>query len=116
MTSVLKSLVLYGHWAGPNPFKVVIILKELDLPYEMKVVEFTGVKQEAYTKINPNGRLPALIDPNTGLTIWESGAIILYLIDNYDKEGKISSWDMNEKYACLQWLMFQVSGKRSFHP
>lgn len=110
-TSTTPSLILYGHWAAPNPFKVVLILKELGLPYEYRKIEFSDVKKPEYASINPNGRLPALIDNTTGLTIWESGAIIVYLIEQYDKEGKISSLGtMSERYACLQWLMFQVSG------
>ena len=110
MSSSLTPLVLYGHWAAPNPFKVAIVLKELELSYEYRLVDFSEVKQEAYVKINPNGRLPALVDPNTNITIWESGAIILYLIDQYDKQGKLSSGVTGERYAALQWLMFQVSG------
>lgn len=110
MSSSLTPLILYGHWAAPNPFKVVIVLKELEMSYEYRLVDFSEVKQEAYVKINPNGRLPALVDPNTKITIWESGAIILYLIDQYDKQGKLSSGDAAERYAALQWLMFQVSG------
>ena len=48
-----------------------MILGELNVPYEWEVVEFDEVKQDSYTKINPNGRLPAIQDPNTGLTLWE---------------------------------------------
>lgn len=51
--------------------KVVTILEELKLPYTMKTVEFTEVKSEEYVKLNPNGRLPTIIDPNTGITLWE---------------------------------------------
>ena len=51
--------------------KVCIILKELDIPYDYKIVEFSEVKQEPYTSINPNGRLPAIEDPNTGVKLWE---------------------------------------------
>ncbi|KAI9694053.1 MAG: glutathione S- transferase, nitrogen catabolite repression regulator [Bathelium mastoideum] len=50
-------------------------------------------------------------DSNTGMTIWESAAIIMYLIEQYDKDGKISYLEKNEKYQSLQWLMFQVSGQ-----
>ena len=57
--------------------------------------------------------LPTLIDSNTGITIWESGAIILYLIENYDKEHRLSSADTVEKWQLLQWLFFQVSGDHS---
>jgi glutathione S-transferase len=51
--------------------KVVTILEELKLPYTMKTVEFTKVKSDEYVKLNPNGRLPTIVDPNTGITLWE---------------------------------------------
>jgi glutathione S-transferase len=72
-TADLKPLTIHGHWGGPNPWKVRTILDELSLPYEWKVIEFADVKNEEYTKINPNGRLPTLEDPNTGITLWEVG-------------------------------------------
>lgn len=89
-------------------------------------VDIAHVKQEPYIKINPNGRVPAIEDPNTGITVWESGAIIEYLIDTYDKEHTISSTSLAEKYHEKQFLHFQVSGQgpyygqwawfKSFHP
>jgi len=106
----MKPLTVYGHWAAPNPFKVLTILKELEVPYDYRIIELSDVKQENFVKINPNGRLPAVIDPNTNTTIWESGAIIVYLVEQYDIQGKISFQSTAEKYGCLQWLMFQVSG------
>lgn len=115
MSRNIKPLTVYGHWGAPNPWKVATILRELDIPYDWHEVEFVNVKDEAYTKVNPNGRLPAIIDPNTGITLWESGAIILYLIDQYDKEGKISYSTAPERYQCQQWLMFQVSGESPCH-
>jgi glutathione S-transferase len=70
--------------------KVATILKELDLPYETEFVDLALIKQKPYTDINPNGRVPAITDPNTSITLWESAAIIEYLIDQYDKEGKLT--------------------------
>lgn len=67
-----------------------MILKELDLPHETEFVDFGLIKQRPYTDINPNGRLPAITDPNTGITLWESAAIIEYLLDQYDKESKLT--------------------------
>lgn len=64
-----------------------------------------------YTDINPNGRLPAIQDPNTGVTLWESGAIIQYLIETYDKDAKLTYTTVPEKYFLNQWLMFQMSGQ-----
>ncbi|KAL8823874.1 MAG: hypothetical protein Q9191_005478 [Dirinaria sp. TL-2023a] len=81
------------------------------IPYDYVLVEFTEVKQEPYIGINPNGRLPTIEDPNTGIKLWETGAIILYLVDQYDTDGKLSYTSSPEKYDCLKWLMFQVSGQ-----
>jgi len=67
----MKPLTLWGHWGAPNPFKVCIVLEALGLPYETSLLEFSEVKQEAHVKINPNGRLPTLQDPNTGLDLFE---------------------------------------------
>ena len=67
----LKPIKVWGHWAGPNPFKVLIIIEALKLQYDLEVVEFSEVKKEPYTKLNPNGRLPTIEDPNTGITLWE---------------------------------------------
>ena len=53
-------------------------------------------KAEWFTAINPNGRVPAIVDPNTGLTLWESGAIVEYLVETYDKEGKLTVPDTRE--------------------
>ncbi|OKL57246.1 hypothetical protein UA08_07622 [Talaromyces atroroseus] len=107
----LQSLEIWGHWGAPNPWKVAMVLEELNLPYKVQYLEFSEVNTESYLKITPNGRLPALKDPNTEITLWESGAIILYLIDQYDKQGKISYKDSPEKYLTQQWLAFQISGQ-----
>ncbi|KAH8891517.1 glutathione S-transferase [Thozetella sp. PMI_491] len=106
-----KPIEVWGHWGAPNPWKVCMILEELGLPYTIHPMEFSEVKGEAYTKLNPNGRLPTIKDPNTGITLWESGAIILYLIDQYDKDALISYSSTPEKYLAQQWLAFQISGQ-----
>ncbi|ETS77987.1 hypothetical protein PFICI_10049 [Pestalotiopsis fici W106-1] len=111
----LQPIELWGHWGAPNPWKVVLILEELKLPYIIKTLEFTEVKSEEYVKLNPNGRLPTIVDPNTGITLWESGAIIGYLIDQYDKAGHISFHTAPEKYLTRQWLAFQISGQGPYY-
>ena len=69
--------------------------------------------QAPFTDVNPNGRVPAIHDPNTDISLWESGAIVSYLIDQYDKDNKISypSSDMVNYHKANQWLHFQVSGQ-----
>jgi glutathione S-transferase len=108
----MQPIILYGHHAGPNPKKVVMVLQELKIPYETKLLEFPGMKQPAYEKINPNGRVPAIEDPNTGITLWESGAIIEYLVEVYDENKAISFQNGTpEYYLAKQWLQFQASGQ-----
>lgn len=55
--------------------------------------------------------MPTIEDPNTGITLWESAAVIQYIIDKYDKDGKISYKSGDDYYKQLQWLAFQVSGQ-----
>ncbi|KAL5356762.1 glutathione S-transferase [Aspergillus floccosus] len=108
----LKPITLYSHASGPNPWKVVAVLEDLNIPYETKFVPFSEVKKEPFISINPNGRLPAIHDPNTGITLWESGAIVEYLVETYDKDNKISfQIGSPEYYQAKQWLHFQMSGQ-----
>ncbi|KAI9790209.1 MAG: glutathione S- transferase, nitrogen catabolite repression regulator [Piccolia ochrophora] len=107
----IKPIILYTHASGPNPWKVTVVLEELALPYENRWVDFADIKKPAYEKININGRVPAIEDPNTGITLWESAAILEYLVDQYDTEGKLTYKTGNEKYLVSQWLYFQMSGQ-----
>lgn len=107
--SELQPITVYVHAGGPNPFKVVIVLEELGLPYN--AIPLTNAKEEWYVKINPNGRLPAIVDPNTDLTLWESGAIMEYLVETYDKEGKLKGETVNDNWHIKQYLHFQMSGQ-----
>lgn len=89
-----------------------MVCEELNIPYIHKIVDFADMKKEPYESVNPNGRVPAIEDPNTGITLWESGAILEYLIETYDKEHTIS-FDAGSKdyFLAKQWLHFQVSGQ-----
>lgn len=108
----LKPITLYSHASGPNPWKVVAVFEELGIPYESKYVPFADVKNEPFVSINPNGRVPAIEDPNTGITLWESGAIVEYLIETYDKDNQISfAAGTPEYYQAKLWLHFQMSGQ-----
>ncbi|KAK7956810.1 glutathione S-transferase [Apiospora aurea] len=108
-------LILAGIAQGPNPWKVVMVLEELGVPYEEIFQDPSTIKQESYISLNPNGSVPTIQDPNTGITLWESGAIIEYLVDAYDKEKKISFDTFPEKYHAKQFLIFQVSGQGPYY-
>ncbi|KAJ6157242.1 hypothetical protein N7497_006127 [Penicillium chrysogenum] len=96
--------------------KVAIILEALNIPYTTTFVDFTAVKQEPYTAVNPNGRLPALTNLNANLTLWESGAIVQYLIDTYDAEKYSLSYEsFPGRYLTQQWLHFQMSGQGPYY-
>lgn len=93
-----------------------MILEELNLPYEVIAFPYSDVKKPEYTAINPNGRLPAIHDPNTDITIWESGAIIEYLIEEYDPKRVISfPPGTAEHYHAKQWLFFQTTGQAPYY-
>lgn len=110
--SSLKPITLYTHATGPNPWKVVMLFNELNLPYESKFLQFPDMKKQPYESVNINGRVPAIEDPNTGITLWESGAILEYLVETYDKQNNISfQQGTPEYYATKQWLHFQMSGQ-----
>ncbi|KAI3281357.1 hypothetical protein DTO002I6_9856 [Penicillium roqueforti] len=111
----MQPITLYSHQYGPNPWKVALILEELNIPYKTQFVDFSEVKKDPYVKLNPNGRLPTIDDPNTGLQIWESGAIVEYLIETYDKGHRISYSASSENWQLKQWLFFQVSGQAPYY-
>lgn len=97
-------------WATPNGWKVSATLEELKLPYRIKPIDITtGIQKESeYVEINPNGRIPAIVDHEAnGLTMFESGAIMLYLAE---KAGQLLPTDVEGRYKVIQWLMFQMGG------
>ncbi|KAF2029157.1 glutathione S-transferase [Setomelanomma holmii] len=106
---------VWAHWGAPNPWKVCMVLEVLEVPYNLHFLEFSEVKQDSYLALTPNGRLPTIKDPNTGLTLWESGAIIQYLVDLYDTSGKISYSTLQGRYQTQQWLAFQISGQGPYY-
>ena len=115
MSSDLQPITLLGK-SGPNPLKVEILLRELNLPYAVNPVPFSDIKKPEYLAVNPNGRLPSIQDANTGLTLWESGAIVEYLIEKYDKEHRLSFQPGTpEFYHVKQWLYFQTTGQGPYY-
>ncbi len=93
--------------ATPTGWKIPIALEEMGLPYEVRVIDFASQEQKAdwYVKLNPNGRIPTLVDED-GFTMFESGAILIYLAE---KTGKFLPGDVHGRSRVIQWLMFQMS-------
>jgi GST-like protein len=99
-------------WPTPNGQKVHIALEETGLPYKTIPVNIGAGDQFSadFLAINPNHRIPAIVDPEGPggrLTLFESGAILIYLAE---KAGNFIPVDPAGRYTCLQWLMFQMGG------
>ena len=97
----------------PNGVKVSIMLEEIALPYEVHLVDFNKDDQKTpeFLSLNPNGKIPAVIDPNgpggKPLGLFESGAILQYL---GEKTGKLVPADAARRYETIQWVHFQMGG------
>lgn len=95
----------------PNGVKASIVLEELGLPYEPHLVDIGANETwtEEYLSLNPNGKIPAIIDPDgpngEPLALFESGAILVYLAE---KSGRLLPEDPARRYETLQWMFFQV--------
>jgi GST-like protein len=101
--------VLYTA-ATPNGFKISILLEELGLPYEVRPIDLSLGQQKdpEYLLLNPNGKIPTLVDRAAGdFTVFESGAILLYLAE---KHGQLLPHETKARSEVIQWLMFQVGG------
>ncbi|MCO7568596.1 MULTISPECIES: glutathione S-transferase family protein [Pseudomonas] len=96
--------------ATPNGHKVSILLEELGLPYTVHALSFDKREQKApaFLKINPNGRIPAIVDRDNGdFPVFESGAILVYLAE---RSGQLLPTDAKGRSIVMQWLMFQMGG------
>ncbi len=96
--------------ATPNGWKISIALEELGLDYTVHALSFSKQEQKApwYLKINPNGRIPAIVDRGNGdFAVFESGAILIYLAE---KAGRLMPKDAKGRSRVIQWLMFQMAG------
>jgi GST-like protein len=94
--------------SSPNGVKSTIALEELSLPYEVHHVRIASGdnRQAAFLALNPYGRIPVIVDRETGITLFESAAILLYLAD---KTGRLLPRDAKGRWAALQWLQFHSS-------
>lgn len=95
-------------WTTPNGRKVSILLEELGVPYTTHAINITKDEQFApdFLRIAPNNRIPAIVDRDTGQTLMETGAIMLYLAD---KHGKFQCKGA-EYWRMIEWLMWQMGG------
>ena len=93
-----------------NGWKPVIFLEEAGVEYDLTYIDFSKKEQKApeYVKLNPNGRIPTIVDrSNNDFVVFESGAILWYLAEKYNKFLPSNG---NKKSETLQWLMFQMGG------
>ncbi len=106
------TLDLY-YWPTPNGWKVSIMLEETETPYNLIPVNIMAGDQfqPEFLKINPNNKMPAIVDPNgpdgNPISIFESGAILLYLAE---KTSRFVPENPGDRYTVIQWLMFQMGG------
>ncbi|KAI9896974.1 hypothetical protein N3K66_007996 [Trichothecium roseum] len=110
MTKTPTDITLYTAQT-PNGIKVSILLEELGLDYKVHQIKMmeNEQKQDWFLEINPNGRIPAIKDGN--LRVFESGAVLQYLVDKYDKDHKVSyPHGTDEYYEMTSWLHWQMGG------
>jgi GST-like protein len=96
--------------ATPNGQKISILLEELGVPYVVHPIDLgkNEQKEPEFLKINPNGRIPAIVDDdNDGFAVFESGAIMIYLAERH---GRFMPSDEKGRSEVIQWLMFQMAG------
>ena len=96
-------------WSTPNGRKASIMLEECGLPYEVHPIDITKDEQFApdFLKISPNNKIPAIVDRDNGWSVFESGAILIYLAE---KTGRFLPREPKRRLETLEWLMFQMGG------
>ena len=96
-------------WSTPNGRKASIMLEECGLDYQVHPIDITKDQQLApdFLKISPNNKIPAIVDRDNGWSVFESGAILIYLAE---KTGKLLPQDPKQRIQTLEWLMFQMGG------
>ncbi len=96
-------------WTTPNGRKVSIALEEMGLPYTVHSIDIGKNEQFApdFLKISPNNRIPAIVDRDESYSLFESGAILMYLAE---KTGKLMPKDRQARYRVTEWLMWQMGG------
>ena len=100
-------------WQTPNGRKISIALEELGLPYNVIPIDIGKDAQftPEFLKVAPNNKIPAIVDHDNGLSLMESGAILLYLAE---KTGKLMPKELKARYRVIEWLMWQMGGPGPF--
>jgi glutathione S-transferase len=93
----------------PNGWKASVTLEELELPYDTHAVNLAKneQKEDWFLELNPNGRIPVIVDREQDFTVFETGAIMIYLAE---KTGRLLPADPKGRSRVIQWLMFQMGG------
>ncbi|MCW6533520.1 glutathione S-transferase family protein [Sphingomonas lycopersici] len=94
----------------PNGWKAAIMLEELGVPYKVTPISLTDrvQKEDWYVALNPNGRIPTLVDHDAGgFAVFESGAILIYLAEKF---GRFLPADVQGRSTVIQWVMWQMAG------
>jgi GST-like protein len=96
-------------FSTPNGRKPAIMLEELALPYKVHPIDIGKGAQHTpeFRRLNPNGKIPAIVDQDGPITVFESGAILIYLAE---KTGRLLASSGPERYAALEWVMLQMGG------
>ena len=106
-------MIEFYAWPTPNGFKISIMLEEIGLPYTVHPIDIGKGDQFApdFLRISPNNKIPAIVDTEgpggNAVSVFESGAILIYLAE---KTEKLLPRDGADRYAVLEWLMFQMGG------
>ncbi|WP_306258362.1 glutathione S-transferase family protein [Pararhizobium sp. IMCC21322] len=102
-------MIDFYTWTTPNGRKVSILLEELGVPYNVHAINIGQGDQKTpeFLKIGPNNKIPVIVDSDTGVSIMETGAIMIYLAE---KHGKFLPTDPLKKIEVIEWLMWQMGG------
>ena len=103
---IMNTIDLYT-FTTPNGRKASIMLEEIDLDYTVHSIDITKDEQftPEFVAINPNSKIPAIVDRDSEITVFESGAILIYLAE---KTGKLLSSDTKQRFQTIEWLMLQM--------
>jgi len=102
-------MIDFYTWGTPNGRKVSILLEELKLDYQVVPINISNKEQftEEFLTLSPNNKIPAIYDHDTGISLMESGAIMIYLAE---KANRLLSKDLRKRIKVIEWLMWQKAG------